>query len=195
MFFAYVKDTNNLFRSCRGQGFGSTLLKNQRMLQETFWAYEVGKGKSLSGWSLITRPIPKPGPKEVLVKMKAAAFNFRDIYTIEMGLYPLPVKEQLVPLADGAGEVVAIGESVDNVKVGERVSMVMFPDWVDGPFNMDVSPQLGGSQMRSLIMRKGRTGIKMSWPLQTEKGPNMSLKLSEQVPWPGPFNPCIIRGS
>jgi NADPH:quinone reductase-like Zn-dependent oxidoreductase len=115
------------------------------MSSETFKAYQVGKGKSLSGWSMTTRPIPQPGPKEVLVKLKAAAFNFRDIYIIEMGLYPLPVQDELIPLADGAGEVVAIGQSVDNVKVGERVSIVMFPEWVDGPFSMEVSPQLGGS--------------------------------------------------
>jgi NADPH:quinone reductase-like Zn-dependent oxidoreductase len=143
--FRILKDTNNLFRSCRGQGDGANLYKIHRMSQETFKGYQVRKGKGLSGWSLDSKPLMQPRSNEVLVKMKAVAFNFRDIYIIEMGWYPLPVKDQLTPLADGVGEVVAIGEAVEHIKVGERVSIVMFPYYTDGPFNMDVSPQLGGS--------------------------------------------------
>lgn len=115
------------------------------MSDQTFKAYQVGKGKGVSGWSLASKPLIQPGPNEVLVKMKAVAFNFRDIYIIEMGWYPLPVKDQLTPLADGVGEVAAIGEAVGHVKVGDRVSIVMFPYYADGPFSMEVSPQLGGS--------------------------------------------------
>jgi NADPH:quinone reductase-like Zn-dependent oxidoreductase len=47
--------------------------------------------------------------------------------------------------ADGAGEIVAIGEGVARVKVGERVAVAMFPRWIDGPFAWEYAAQIGGS--------------------------------------------------
>ena len=48
-------------------------------------------------------------------------------------------------LCDGAGEVVALGEGVSRVKMGERVIASIFPHWIDGPFGTDRAAQLGGS--------------------------------------------------
>jgi NADPH:quinone reductase-like Zn-dependent oxidoreductase len=61
------------------------------------------------------------------------------------GNYPLPLKPDVVPVSDGAGEVVAIGEGVTRAKPGDRVAATLFPRWLDGPFAWDVSPQIGGS--------------------------------------------------
>jgi NADPH2:quinone reductase len=64
-------------------------------------------------------PIPKPGPDEVLVQLKAAGLNFIDIY-MRTGYYPhtLPY----VPGYEGAGVVSEIGSKVSEVKVGDRVA-------------------------------------------------------------------------
>ena len=63
-------------------------------------------------------PDPQPGPGQVLVEVAAVGVNFIDVYH-RTGLYPLPLP--LIPGAEGAGRVVAVGEGVDGALVGERV--------------------------------------------------------------------------
>jgi NADPH:quinone reductase len=63
-------------------------------------------------------PEPQPGPGQVLVEVAAAGINFIDVYH-RTGLYPMPLP--LVPGAEGAGRVVAVGDGVDPALVGERV--------------------------------------------------------------------------
>lgn len=65
-------------------------------------------------------PVPTLAQNEVLVRIKAVALNYRDL-VISDGTYPEPVKDQLVPCSDGAGEVVDIGAAVSGVKKGDRV--------------------------------------------------------------------------
>lgn len=76
-------------------------------------------------------PEPEPGPGDVLVRFGAASINSRDVQ-IATGEFspdqPLPI----VPLSDGAGEVVALGAGVSRFAVGDRVAPVFFPDWLSG---------------------------------------------------------------
>jgi NADPH:quinone reductase len=67
-------------------------------------------------------PIPKPGPKEALIRLKTAGLNFVDIY-IREGRYPFPLP--LTPGTEGAGIVEAVGEGVTEVKPGDRVAYAM----------------------------------------------------------------------
>ncbi|MGF1510850.1 MAG: NAD(P)-dependent alcohol dehydrogenase [Myxococcota bacterium] len=77
-------------------------------------------------------PDPDLGPEQVKVRVKACSINYRDALMVK-GLYnpkqPLP----LVPLSDGAGEVVAVGERVTEWKVGDRVAATFFQDWQGWP--------------------------------------------------------------
>lgn len=77
-----------------------------------------------------TEAIRTLGKNDVLIKVKAASLNFRDHAALS-GTYPGGVGA-VVPLSDGAGEVVAVGESVTRVKVGTRVSANCWANWVDG---------------------------------------------------------------
>ncbi|MFI5707405.1 alcohol dehydrogenase catalytic domain-containing protein [Kribbella sp. NPDC051620] len=61
------------------------------------------------------------------------------------GDYPLPITPGVVAGREGVGEVVAVGESVRRVKVGERVAAAVFPQWIDGPFSFEYAAQLGSS--------------------------------------------------
>jgi NADPH:quinone reductase-like Zn-dependent oxidoreductase len=75
---------------------------------------------------------PSPGPGQVLVRMRATSLNFRDLACVT-GNYPGgAVKRDTIPLSDGAGEVVEIGEGVDRFSVGDRVAGTFFQVWVDG---------------------------------------------------------------
>jgi NADPH:quinone reductase-like Zn-dependent oxidoreductase len=107
--------------------------------------YTMNLGAGLQGLRLQEVPRPVPGPGEVLVRVRAASLNYRDISILVNGVYPLPVKQDVVALADGAGDVEAVGAGVDRVRPGERVIASVFPDWLDGPFRLEVSRQLGGS--------------------------------------------------
>jgi NADPH:quinone reductase-like Zn-dependent oxidoreductase len=77
------------------------------------------------------RPEPKPGPGEVLVRMRAWSLNYRDLLVIK-GHYNPKQKLPLVPLSDGAGEVIETGPGATRVKVGDRVAAAFMPSWIDG---------------------------------------------------------------
>lgn len=79
-------------------------------------------------------PAPKPGPGEVLVDLKAATLNYRDLIVRE-GRYGGDQKHNLVPLSDGAGIVTQIGESVSRDRLGQRVVLGFMPGWLDGAFS------------------------------------------------------------
>lgn len=100
-------------------------------------AYQIGDQKGLSSLTLTKRPDPVPGPNQVVVRTRAAALNHRDLAILH-GRYLGPKPAERIPLADGAGEVIAIGEGVSRVNVGDRVTAVPFSSWVDGEFDPSV---------------------------------------------------------
>ncbi|GAA1981859.1 NAD(P)-dependent alcohol dehydrogenase [Catenulispora subtropica] len=89
-----------------------------------------------------TEERPIPGPRQLLVKTRAAAINRRDLL-ITTGRYPLPSRPGVVPLSDGAGEVVAVGADVTRFAAGDRVTASYWPRWVSGPLRPDLVDQLG----------------------------------------------------
>jgi NADPH:quinone reductase-like Zn-dependent oxidoreductase len=100
---------------------------------------------SLDGLQLRDVPEPIAAPGEVLVRVRACSINYRD-QAIPLGLYMGgPVACDTVPLSDGAGEIVALGEGVTNLAVGERVAGLFFQSWMDGPPSPGVGPALGAA--------------------------------------------------
>jgi len=90
------------------------------------------------------RPDPAPGPSEVLVRLRAASINYRDLLMIE-GKYNPRMKLPRVPLSDGAGEIVAVGAEVDGWKAGDRVVLPFMPGWREGPLtHTKAASALGG---------------------------------------------------
>jgi NADPH:quinone reductase-like Zn-dependent oxidoreductase len=86
---------------------------------------------SLTAFRRTSLPDPVAGPGEVLIRLRAAALNYIDV-AVATGAFPgaaLP----MVPVADGAGQVVALGADVEGVAVGDRVIPHFMPDWLDGP--------------------------------------------------------------
>jgi NADPH:quinone reductase-like Zn-dependent oxidoreductase len=78
----------------------------------------------------------------VVLKLRAASLNYRDLEMVNgtySSRFPLP----LVPLSDGVGEVVAVGDGVTRARLGDRVAGTFWQGWVAGAF--EDCPQLGGS--------------------------------------------------
>ena len=74
---------------------------------------------------------PTLGPNDVLVRLEAASLNPRDCQIIS-GHFTPNVNFPLVPLSDGAGTVVEVGEQVSRLEVGDTVTPLFFPYWVSG---------------------------------------------------------------
>src|SRR5580698_5683807 len=84
------------------------------------------------------KPDPTPGPGQIVVDIKAATLNYRDLATVTAPSGRTP----FVPCSDGAGVVSAIGDGVTRVKVGDHVAPLFFQGWFAG----DPTPQgLGGA--------------------------------------------------
>lgn len=70
-----------------------------------------------------------PGPGEVAVRIRASSLNYHD-YAVVKGM--LPAADRRIPMSDGAGEVIAVGEGVEEFALGDAVVSTFFPDWLDG---------------------------------------------------------------
>ncbi len=82
--------------------------------------------------SLVERDMPRPGQREVLVRLTAASLNYRD-YMVVNGIYDPKLKRPMVPLSDGAGVVEETGPAVTRFKKGDRVAACFMQKWVEGP--------------------------------------------------------------
>lgn len=105
---------------------------------------ELRKRFGLESLHVATRPDPRPGPGQALLRMHAASLNYRDLMTVR-GDYnprqPLP----LIPCSDGAGEVVEVGPEVDRVRIGDRVTPIFAQRWLAGsPTPEELRSTLGG---------------------------------------------------
>ena len=72
-------------------------------------AYQLLKyGAGIEALVKVDRPDPKPAYRQVLVKIAACSLNFRDLGIVR-GTYRIRVPDNIIPLSDGAGEVVDVG--------------------------------------------------------------------------------------
>src|SRR5499427_7722278 len=95
-------------------------------------AYRIKRFGSVDRIVLRSSEGPRPGPKEILMRVRASALNYRDLMVLKGGGRG-PTKIGVVPLSDGAGEVAAIGEGVTRVKICDRIAGTFHPRWFGGP--------------------------------------------------------------
>lgn len=107
-------------------------------------AYHVTSANGPDAIERIDLSEPEVGPSDVLVKMRACSLNYRDL-GIARGGYPRNDTSPVIPLSDGAGEVLAVGEQVTKFKAGDRVAGSFVQDWIDGdPTDAALRTSLGG---------------------------------------------------
>ncbi|TCK09544.1 zinc-dependent alcohol dehydrogenase family protein [Marinobacterium mangrovicola] len=95
---------------------------------------------------LTEEPRTSPQRGEVLIRVRAVSLNFRDVAMLS-GRYPQPYQPGLIPCSDGAGEVVEVGEGVDELQPGDRVMGLFHLRWFEGPIPQDIGQSAYGSQI------------------------------------------------
>ncbi|QJD86052.1 zinc-dependent alcohol dehydrogenase family protein [Cohnella herbarum] len=113
-------------------------------------AYVIQDGFGLNHVVEVDRPIPTPARGEVLIRMKAASLNSRDIGVIT-GFYNPELKAPLIPVSDGVGEIVALGEQAAKFRLGERVSGIFTQSWKTGEATQDNWVSTLGSPLDGML--------------------------------------------
>jgi NADPH:quinone reductase-like Zn-dependent oxidoreductase len=105
-------------------------------------------------------PEPVPARGQVCVKMRAASLNYRDLL-VAKGVYNPKLRLPLVPLSDGAGDVVEVGAGVTRVSVGARVVGTFFQKWISGSLTESLARSALGA---------GANGVLSEYVLFDEQG-------------------------
>ncbi|MEO1596453.1 MAG: NAD(P)-dependent alcohol dehydrogenase [Pseudomonadota bacterium] len=112
------------------------------------WILTPGQG--IDSLRLQEHDSAAPGPLEIRIEIRAVSLNARDLM-IAQGLSPMPALEHLIPLSDGAGEVVEIGDDVSRVSVGDRVVIAFNPAHQTGDYQPWMEPSALGAATQGLL--------------------------------------------
>jgi NADPH:quinone reductase-like Zn-dependent oxidoreductase len=113
-------------------------------------AWQIQKPEGPQGLELVELETPKPGPHEVLVRIRAVSLNYRDLGTTKRerpGNLPLP----FTICSDGAGEVLEVGAGVTKWKSGDRVIPLFFQRWPAGGMTHDVMKSALGGALQGVL--------------------------------------------
>ncbi len=107
--------------------------------------FEIRGDWSFDHLQLGNRPDPQPGPGQVLLRMRAASLNYRDLVVPSRGYGAFTGNLPLIPLSDGVGEVIEVGQGVTRVKAGDRVCPCFHQSWIAGAPDLErLTRTLGG---------------------------------------------------
>src|SRR3981081_1790212 len=113
-------------------------------------AYRIESFGSVDGVVLGSRDDPRPGIREILVRVRATSLNYRDLMVLKGGGRG-PTKLGVVPLSDGAGEIAAVGDGVTRFTVGDRVIGCFHPRWFGGPIKADYLTDRLGANLDGML--------------------------------------------
>lgn len=100
---------------------------------------QILTGAGITGLEVRELPAPEPGPGQIAVRVGATSLNFRDLLIARSAT-------DRIPLSDGAGTVVGVGEGVSGLSVGDRVAGCFFQHWTEGRMQAEYhDAALGGS--------------------------------------------------
>ncbi len=149
---------------------------------------------SLDALAPVERAEPAPGPYDIMLRMRALSLNYRDL-AIARGHYHASVEPPLVPISDGAGEVVAVGSRVTRFRTGELACPLYLPDWIDGPATPEkLRRRLGGPNdgvMAELVCIDEQAAVRV--PEHLEAAEAACLPVTAVTAWHSLFEHGTVR--
>lgn len=112
--------------------------------------YEIREPKGIESLQLVERPDPQPAHGEVLIRVKAASLNYRDL-AVARGAYGRGQPSPVIPLSDGAGEAIAIGPGVTRVTTGDRVAGLFMQTWIAGSLDEEKGKSALGGAINGML--------------------------------------------
>ena len=106
------------------------------------YQFEPAAGRYQLALKEVPRPVAAAG--EVLVRVRAVSLNRRDLNILSSDYGPDDGLAGGIPLSDGAGEVIAVGEDVTKFNVGDRVAGTFFENWIEGAPSIEMLKQARG---------------------------------------------------
>ena len=104
---------------------------------------QIQKPGGLENLKLEKVDSPDLQSNEVLMQISASSLNYHDLM-VALGL--IPTEDKRIPLSDGAGEIIEVGAEVTKWKVGDKVSSVCLPNWIDGPPKFELLSFIGDNE-------------------------------------------------
>ncbi len=101
--------------------------------------------------TIIEKSDPRPAPGEILVQWRATSLNYHD-YLVALGAIPVP--DGRIPMSDGAGEILAVGEGVEQWQVGDKVMSMFFPNWIAGKPSLKKTRAISGESVDGCMAEK-----------------------------------------
>lgn len=109
------------------------------------YSYRLNHFGSIDHLQRVEEARPRPGRKQVLIRVAAVSLNYRDLAILH-GKSTLQPQTGLIPLSDGVGYVVECGEDASRFQCGERVAGIFFPHWLAGRLTQENSADAWGSR-------------------------------------------------
>ena len=126
--------------------------------------FRLNPQKGFDGLEAYTEPIPTIKSHEILVKIRSVGLNGRDVAILD-GSYPLPVKNQVVPFSDMAGEVVQVGDEVTDFAVGDLATAPLYFSFLYGQLQpKDAGESSGGMKdgmLREYVALQSHVAVKL----------------------------------
>jgi NADPH:quinone reductase-like Zn-dependent oxidoreductase len=152
-------------------------------------AYRLSVDGGIEGIDRVELPDPAPGPLEVLVGVHSTSLNYRDLMTARRS------GSAVIPLSDGAGEVLAVGEEVTRLSPGDRVAGCFFPYWLRG----EISPEqqrdaLGGvvdGMLAERVVLPAESCVRIPSYMSDEEA--ATLPCAALTAWNGIFEQARLR--
>jgi NADPH:quinone reductase-like Zn-dependent oxidoreductase len=116
--------------------------------------FQLGNLGSLDALKLTEAPEPRPGPGQVVVRIRACSLNHRDLNVVSGGYTSHALKPGAIPLSDGAGEVTDLGTGVTRWKAGDRVAPIFVQRWLGGELKLEYMPSALGGPSDGVLAEK-----------------------------------------
>ncbi|MEZ0128689.1 NAD(P)-dependent alcohol dehydrogenase [Flavobacterium sp. LBUM151] len=136
-------------------------------------AYQITQDYSIESLKQVEKNVAKLLPNEILIQIKAVSLNYRDLLVIKgVDKWKPPVGR--IPVSDGVGIVLEIGNQVTEVAVNDRVAGLFFPNWMDGKLSAEkLINSLGGNandgMLQEFVILKENEVIKVPDYLTNEE--------------------------